>query len=65
MKDPQNVYRAIANNLRDFGYQGVSAHMIREIHEAINAGDETLPHDVIGMFAKDQIEQAKEQGFLK
>jgi hypothetical protein len=61
---PEGVYTAIASNLRDFGYTGISANMIQEIHEALNAGDETLPHGVIGMFAKDQIEKAQQAGFL-
>lgn len=61
---PQSVYKAIASNLRDFGYNDISANMIQEIHEALNAGDKTLPHGVIGMFAKDQIEKAQQVGFL-
>lgn len=63
---PEGVYRAIASNLRDFGYDDVTPLMIREVHEVINAGDETLPHGIVGIFAnaKDQIEKAQEQGFL-
>lgn len=57
------VYRAIANNLQDFGYSGVTGEMIGEIRRAMD-NDEELPHGVIGMFARDQIEKAKEQGFL-
>ncbi len=62
---PEGVYKAIAANLKDFGYDDVTPLMIQDVHGAINAGDEMLPHGVIGMFAKNQIEQAKTQGFLR
>lgn len=61
---PEGVYKGIACNLRDFGYDGISPNMIQEIHEAMNAGDEKLPHGVIGMFAKEQIEDAQQPGYL-
>jgi hypothetical protein len=53
----QRAYLAIARNLREFGYDGVSANMIRDVDEAIQAG-RPLPHDIVGMFAKRQLEEA-------
>jgi hypothetical protein len=54
--DNMTAYIAIARNLRDFGYPDVSGVMIQEIHEAMKAGA-PLPHGVIGMFAKGQLEE--------
>jgi hypothetical protein len=52
-----DIYRSIARNLREFGYPGVSVKMVREIHEAMRAGED-LPHGIIGMFASDQLTEA-------
>lgn len=51
----EDIYIQIARNLRDFGYPDVTSVMIKEIHEAMKAGDEEIPHGIIGMFAKDQL----------
>jgi hypothetical protein len=51
------IYAAIAESLRDFGYRTTNADMIREVHEAMQYGAK-LPHDVIGMFAKAQLDEA-------
>jgi hypothetical protein len=51
------IYIAIARNLREFGYSGVSANMVAEVHAAMRSGD-PLPHGVVGMFAKSQIEES-------
>lgn len=52
----QRVYESVARNLREFGYSDVSAIMIAEIHQAMRRGETPLPHGVIGMFAKSQLE---------
>lgn len=51
------VYQRIAQNLREFGYGDVSRNMVAEVHEAMTAGAE-LPHGVVGMFAKRQLDEA-------
>ncbi len=61
---PELTYRAIAHNLREFGYPDVTTSMIREVHEAMNAGDPELPHGVVGMFAREQIAEAQAKGML-
>lgn len=50
------VYRAIAANLREFGYPDVTGAMVREVHESMLVGGD-LPHGVVGMFAKGQLEE--------
>lgn len=55
------AYLAIARNLREFGYDGISANMIAEVDEAEQSGG-PLPHGVIGMFARDQLHKARENG---
>lgn len=56
------TYKAIARNLREFGYPDVTPEMIQETHEAIDAGAADsggdLPHGVVGMFAKGMLEDA-------
>lgn len=52
----QRGYEAVARNLREFGYPDVTAGMVAEIHDAMKSGKE-LPHGVIGMFAKSQMEE--------
>ncbi|KKM95725.1 hypothetical protein LCGC14_1185370 [marine sediment metagenome] len=49
-------YKEIARNLREFGYPDATTQMIRETHEAMQNGAK-LPHGIIGMFAKAQIER--------
>lgn len=53
-----DIYVAIARNLREFGYSDVKPQMIRETHEAMKRGDGKMPHGIIGMFAKKQLEEA-------
>jgi hypothetical protein len=62
---PESVWAAIARNLCEFGYPDVTASMIREVHEAMNAGDPELPHGVIGAFAREQIAEAQAHGMLR
>jgi hypothetical protein len=58
-----SVYLAIANNLRDFGYSGVSHNMVQEIHKAMKDG-KPLPHGIVGMFAQAQLREAEDKGLL-
>jgi hypothetical protein len=48
------TYRAIAKNLREFGYPDVTPLMIEEVWYAMQNG-EAIPHGVVGMFAKSQL----------
>lgn len=52
----EHAYVVIARNLREFGYGDVTAEMVRETHDAMKAEAE-LPHGIVGMFAKRQIEE--------
>lgn len=52
----QDAYEAVARSLREFGYPDVNASMIREVHNAMKSGVD-LPHGVIGLFAKSQLEE--------
>lgn len=58
-----NVFAAIARSLREFGYRDVTPAIIEEVEKARIAGD-ALPHGIIGMFAKGQLEDAHEAGLL-
>lgn len=51
------IYQVIARNLREFGYPDVTASMIEDTHDALRDGED-LPHGVIGMFAKGQLQDA-------
>jgi hypothetical protein len=51
------TYRAIARNLRDFGYPDVTPSMIQDTHAALMDGED-LPHGIIGMFAEGQLRDA-------
>jgi len=55
MTNNETIYKAIARNLQEFGYPETTPAQIREVHEAMKSGDD-LPHGVIGMFAKDQLD---------
>jgi hypothetical protein len=57
----QRVYEAIARSLRDFGYPDVIADMVRETDEA-PSGEQ--PHGVVSMFARRQLDEAREAGLL-
>lgn len=59
-----NAYEAIAKMLVEFGYPDVTAQMIEEIHSAMKAGTQPLPHGVIGMFAERYIKELEETGKL-
>lgn len=62
----EQIYEAIANSLREFGYKDASAEMIRDTHEAMKEGKTgaDLPHNIIGRFAERQINDACESGLL-
>jgi len=58
MMTADQIYEAIARNLRDFGYWGVTAAQVRDTHEWMKGDRKAdMPHGVISMFAKSQIEQ--------
>lgn len=61
------VYKAIARSLVEFGYPDVTPAMIADVRVAYDCGRRgvDLPHNVIGMFAECQIEEAYEHGLLK
>jgi hypothetical protein len=61
----KEVFKAIANNLIDFGYPDVTPTMIEEIYIAKKKGKKKLPHFVIGMFVDSQLNEAIERGLLK
>ena len=50
------AYKAVARNLREFGYPDVTTEMVEEIHGAFKAGT-PLPHGIIGMMAGGQFEE--------
>ncbi len=58
--DAQAVYEAIAEAMRDYGYRAVTAADVREIDEA--PGEER--QGVIEMFARQQLQEARESGRL-
>ena len=55
----QKLTRGIAKSLRDFGYPDVTSEMVAEVWDAYEKGDD-LPHDVIGMFVKRQLDEIAE-----
>ncbi len=59
--DAQAVYEAIAEAMRGYGYREVTAADVREIDER-PLGDER--QGVISMFARRQLQQAREAGLL-
>jgi hypothetical protein len=60
----KEIFQAIANNLIDFGYSGITSKMIEEIYIAKKA-KKKLPHGIIGMFADGQLDEAIKKGLLK
>jgi hypothetical protein len=52
-----DVYPRIVRNLRDFGFEDATVEMVREVHEALDKGQET-PYGPAGMFACGQLEAA-------
>jgi len=52
------VYKAIAEALQD-SYPETTPAMVREVHEAMQKG-ESLPHGIIGMFARDSLTSLRE-----
>ena len=61
MPDAQEVYEAIAERIRNFGYSDVTADQVREIDESGPSGQ---PEGVVVMFANKQLEDAREAGEL-
>ena len=52
----EKEHQACAANLVEFGYPGVTEDMIREIDEARRNGESTMPHGIIGMFARKMLQ---------
>ncbi len=61
MADEEEIYEAIAEAMRHFGYRKVTADLVRDIDEG---SDSEIPHGVISMFATRQLEEAREKGLL-
>lgn len=59
----EDVYKAVAKGLRDYGYPDVTTEMIRETHAAMMEGKSgaDLPHGIISMFAADRLNEAFER----
>jgi len=53
-KEMRLGFKAIAENLIEFGYPDITGEMIEDVYIALKDGSE-LPHGVIGMFAGSQI----------
>jgi hypothetical protein len=52
------IANRIAKNLRTFGYPDVTAEMIFDTHRAMLNSDEEMPHGIVGMFARKQLQEA-------
>lgn len=50
---------ALAQSMREFGYPDVTDEMAGEVLDAYVA-EKDLPHDVIGMFLKSQLDELSE-----
>jgi hypothetical protein len=59
MEDEQAVYEAIAQTMRNFGYQEVTAEQVREVDANPNQ-----PQTVVVMFASKQLDDARKAGRL-
>ncbi len=59
--DPQAVYEAIAEAMRAYGYREVTAADVREIDEGPPSEER---QGVISMFARRQLQEARESGLL-
>jgi hypothetical protein len=63
--DPKTrrAYSAISASMREFGYPDVTSEMVAEVHEAMRE-HRTLPHGIVGMFAKDHLQRYIDAGLL-
>ena len=61
MADEEEIYEAIAEAMRHFGYRTVTAQLIRDIDEGT---DTEMPQGVIAMFANRQLQEARDNGLL-
>ena len=61
MADEHAVYESIAQAMRDYGYQDVTAALVREIDESPPSDE---PRGVVWMFAGKQLQEAREAGRL-
>ena len=60
----EQVYDAIAADMREFGYLDASADMVKDVHQAV-LKKEPPPHGVIGLFMEQHVYTAIERGLLK
>ncbi len=56
----RDVYEAVAESLREFGYPDATADMVRATHDAMKRGDAEMPHGIVGMFAQRQLDELSE-----
>jgi hypothetical protein len=61
MADEQEIYEAIAEAMRNYGYRDVTAAVVREVDEGPPIEER---RDVISLFAARQLQQAREAGRL-
>lgn len=57
------AFETVAKSLREFGYPDASAAMVKDCWEAMQSGkgDEDMPHGIVGRFAFNQLDEAREQ----
>jgi hypothetical protein len=56
----QQAFGAVARNLREFGYPDVTPKMVAETYAAMRRGESKMPHGIVGMFAKGQLEELED-----
>lgn len=54
-------FESVAKSLREFGYPDASAEMVEATWNAMERGDDEMPHGVVGMFAKSQLDEVRER----
>lgn len=63
MVDRSKVTYALAQSMREFGYPDVTDEMAGKVLDAYVADPESdLPHGVIGMFLKSQLDELADSG---
>ncbi len=60
----REVTYALAQSMREFGYPDVTDEMVGEVLDAYVANKTELPHGVIGMFLKSQLDELSESGLV-
>lgn len=63
MTTRKKITYALAQSMREFGYPDVTDDMAGEILDAyVQDADSDLPHGVIGMFLKSQLDELRDAG---